>query len=106
VKLLTDTGWIHAPDADEDGGTGFERDGVRLELTYLVRHDDGSIITPLRDLEARWPKGAFADETRSLGAVSAQVISLPALALGKSSSRDDPGDAAKDDADAEILSAL
>ena len=48
AELLTDAGWIHAPDVDEEGGTGFERADVRLELTYLVRRDDGSIVTPLR----------------------------------------------------------
>jgi dihydrofolate reductase len=106
AELLTDAGWIHAPEADEDGGTGFERADVRLELTYLVRRDDGSILTPLRAFEARWPEGAFADEARSLGAVSAQVISLPALARGKSSPRDDPSDAAKDMADRAVLSEL
>ena len=106
AELLTDAGWIHAPDVDEDGGTGFERADVRLELTYLVRRDDGSIVTPLRDFEAPWPDGAFTDEARSLGAVSAQVITLPALARGKSSPRDHPGDAAKDMADRAVLSEL
>ena len=56
AELLTDAGWIHAPEPDEDGGTGFEQVDVRLELTYLVRRDDGSIVTPLRDFEARWPE--------------------------------------------------
>jgi dihydrofolate reductase len=106
AELLTNAGWIHAPQPDEDGGTGFESADVRLELTYLARRDDGSIVTPLRAFEARWPEGAFADEARLLGAVSAQLISLTALARGKSSSRDDPSDAAKDRADRAVLSEL
>jgi dihydrofolate reductase len=106
AELLTDAGWIHAPDVDEDGGTGFERADVRLELTYLVRRDDGSIVTPLRNFEAPWPEGAFAGEARSLGTVSAQVISLTALARGKSSPREDPSDAAKDMADRAVLTDL
>jgi dihydrofolate reductase len=106
VELLVGSGWAHAPEPDEDGGTGYERDGVRLELTYLVRRDDGSILTPLQGFEAQWPEGAFVGERRSLGAVSAQVISLTALARGKSSARDHPSDAAKDMADHAVLSEL
>jgi len=106
AELLAEAGWIHAPMIDEDGGTGFERDGIRLELTYLVRRDDGSIATPLRDFEARWPEGAFGDDARSLGAVSAHVIGLQALTRGKSSARDDPFDAAKDLKDLAVLSEL
>ena len=106
AALLTDAGWIHTPETDEDGGTGFERADVRLELTYLARRDDGSIVTPLTAFEARWPEGAFADEERSLGSVSAHVISLTALARGKSAPRDDPSDAAKDTADIAMLSEL
>ena len=52
AALLEEDGWRHAPDPDENGGTGYERDGVRLELTYLVRREDGGIVTPLRDFEA------------------------------------------------------
>ena len=106
VELLAGSGWAHAPEPDEDGGTGYERDGVRLELTYLIRRPDGRVVIPLRDFEAVWREGAFGDERRSLEGVSARVVDVAALRDGKSSPRDDPGDAAKDDADAEILSAL
>ena len=37
AALLTREGWAHAPEPGEDGGTGYERQGVRLELTFLVR---------------------------------------------------------------------
>ena len=106
VELLAGSRWAHAPEPDEDGGTGYERDGVRLELTYLLRRPDGRVVTPLRDSEAVWRDGAFGDERRSLEGVSARVVDVAALREGKSSPRDEPGDAAKDGADAEILSAL
>lgn len=32
-SLLGATGWQRSPDADEDDGTGYERHGVRVELT-------------------------------------------------------------------------
>lgn len=106
AAFLESDGWRHAPEPDEDGGTGYERDGVRLELTYLVRRADGRVFTPLRDFEAQWPDGAFAADTRKLRGVHARIIGLHALALGKSSPRDDPDDAAKDNADSDVLSGL
>jgi hypothetical protein len=35
--LLSADGWQHAPRRDEDGGTGYEREGVRVELTLSSR---------------------------------------------------------------------
>jgi dihydrofolate reductase len=105
-RVLRASGWRHAPDPDEDGGTGYERDGVRLELTYLVRREDGRVVTPLRASEATWPVGAFGPDTRELRGVRARLVGLDALASGKSSARDDPDDAAKDRADFDVLSAL
>src|SRR5919198_549125 len=59
-KLLEGDGWVHAPEPDEDGGTGYENGGVRLELTYLVRDDRGSVFTPLRGGRAAWSGDALA----------------------------------------------
>jgi dihydrofolate reductase len=104
VRLLERDGWDHVPYPDEDGGTGYECAGVRLELTYLVRKDDGEIVIPMRDFEATWPDGTFGDDVRELRDVRARLIGRAALARGKSFPRDDPEDAAKDRADSEILS--
>ena len=104
--LLEADGWRHAPVPDENGGTGYEREGVRLELTYLVRGEDGSVVTPLHDSEALWPEDAFATDTRELRGVHARVVSRAALTSGKSAPRDDPEDAAKDSADFDFLSGL
>ena len=79
---------------------------MRLELTYLVRGEDGRVVTPLHDFEAPWPEGAFAADTRELRGVHARVVSRAALTSGKSSPRDDPDDAAKDSADFDVLSGL
>jgi hypothetical protein len=106
AELLSEEGWRHAPAADEDGGTGFEHGVVRLELTYLVREGDGRIVTPLRHGQAEWPERALADDVRELRGVRARLVGLAALTDGKSSPREDPGDAAKDRADFEQLSAL
>ncbi len=106
AALLEGAGWSHAPELDEDGGTGYEREGVRLELTYLVRRSEGRVLTPLRDFEAAWPEGAFEADARELSGVQARLVSINALRSGKSSAREDPGDAAKDEADFDVLSGL
>jgi Aminoglycoside-2''-adenylyltransferase len=104
--LLEGDGWRHAPQPDEDGGTGYERGSIRLELTYLVRSTDGSAHIPLRSGPAQWPTDAHAPATIELLGVRARVIALEPLARGKARSRDDPDDAAKDRDDSAVLSAL
>ena len=105
VELLQAHGWRHAPYEDEDGGTGYERDGVRLELTYLVRDDDGVSI-PLHRGPAAWPDQAVAHDVRELHGTRSRLVSLAALAEEKDSQRDDPDDVAKDRADFSRLSRL
>jgi hypothetical protein len=104
--LLEAEGWRHAPEHDEDGGTGYERDSVRLELTYLVRTDDGVAFIPLRGGRAEWPSDALPPVTAGLAGVQARVIPIGPLTRGKSRIRDDPDDAAKDYADAAVLAGL
>ena len=105
-ELLEADGWQHAPEPDEDGGTGYERDSVRLELTYLVRADDGAAYIPLRGGRAEWPTEALPPVTAALAGVRASVIPIRPLARGKSHIRDDPDDAAKDRADTAVLAGL
>ena len=106
AAILEDSGWRHAPDPEGEGGTGYQRDRIRLELTYLVRRRDGVVVTPLRTTEAPWPSAAFGADERELDGVRARLVSLDALASGKGSPRDDPDDAAKDRADFDVLSGL
>jgi hypothetical protein len=106
AELLQDNGWRHAPFDDEDGGTGYERGGVRLELAYLVRDDDGLVFTPLRHGRARWAADALADDLGELRGVRSRLVGLASLMRSKSSPRDDPEDAAKDRADFRQLSRL
>ena len=106
TEILEGSGWRHAPDPEAEGGTGYEHDGVRLELTYLVRRDDGVVVTPLHASEAPWPAGAFGVDEGELGGVRARLVSLDALTSGKASTREDPAAAAKDEADFDVLSDL
>ena len=91
VELLEADGWRHAPDEDEDGGTGYERDGVRLELTYLARDGD-EVFTPLREGRGTWSPDALGPDVRELDGVRARLIALEALRRGKSKARDDPAE--------------
>lgn len=106
ATLLEEDGWRHAPLDDEDGGTGYERGSVRLELTYLVRDADGGIFTPLRQGRGEWSEEALADDVGELRGVRSRLVGLTPLMRRKSSSRDDPEEAAKDSADFEQLSRL
>jgi hypothetical protein len=104
ADLLQDDCWRHAPFDDEDGGTGYERGAVRLELTYLVRDRDGGIFTPLRHGRAPWSEEALANDVGELRGVRSRLVALAALMRDKSSPRDDPEEAAKDRADFRQLS--
>jgi len=106
MQLLEEDGWRHAPLDDEDGGTGYERGSVRLELTYLVRHPDGGIFTPLREGRGKWSLEALANDVGELHGVRSRLVGLTPLMRAKSSPRDDPEGAAKDSADFEQLSRL
>jgi hypothetical protein len=106
ADVLAADGWRHAPSSDDDGGTGYERAGVRLELTYLVRDSHGTVYIPLRDGPATWSNRGDTNDVRELNGVRARLIGLSALTRGKSSPRDDPEDAAKDRADFRALSRL
>jgi hypothetical protein len=105
-ELLKEEGWRHVPSEEDDGGTGFSRGPVRLELTFLVRDEDGRIVTPLRNGNALWPEGTFGDEVRTLESVRVRVVGLASLLQGKSSPREDSEDAAKDRADFSRLDRL
>ena len=103
--LLRRDGWNHAPEDGEDGGTGYERDGARVELTFLVT-EGGPVSIPLRHGRVPWPADTFGSDTRELEAVRIRLIGLAALRRTKASVRDDRDDAAKDRADALTLAGI
>jgi hypothetical protein len=103
TALLIADGWSHVPAAGEDGSTGYERDGVRLELAFLAKDPDGRVATPLRNGFASWPTGAFGNETAELAGVRVRVIGRAALEEEKAVGHADPAAAAKDRADVAAL---
>ncbi len=106
AQLLGAEGWRHAPESDEDGGTGCERDAVRLELTFLVPGDGGEVFIPLCAGRVLWSDEPLNTNLAELSGVRARVLGLAELKRGKARFRDDPPEAAKDRADFEILSQL
>lgn len=104
IKLLLERErWKHAPKQDEDGGTGYERGAVRLELTFLLRAKDGNVYTPLWQGRAPWSKRSLGKDMLELGNGRCSVVGLASLTKSKSSPRPDPDDAAKDRADFKVL---
>jgi hypothetical protein len=103
-ELLAADRWRHAPEQHEDGYTGYERGGLRLELAFLERSEDGHIYTPTRAGRVAWPDGTFEGDVVQLLGVRARVITLRALKADKAETRDDPVVAAKDRADLASLS--
>ena len=99
-------GWQHTPTADEDGGTGYERDGVRVELTYLVSGDAGEVFVALRDQNVLWSERPLGNEVLELHGAQARSIPLELLRRGKSRPREDPDEAVIDRADFDVLSRL
>jgi Uncharacterised nucleotidyltransferase len=97
--LLREGGWSHAPEPDEDGGTGYERNGVRVELTFLVRDDAGRTCIRLRAGAFPFAGGAFATPVLELAGSRCRVVERRALVAMKSGSRGDPEDEAKDAVD-------
>jgi hypothetical protein len=94
------------PNRTRTAALGYERDHVRLELTYNRRRDDGRIVIPLRGGDAELPDGTFGEDTRTLEGVSARLVALATLREGKSAPREASDDAAKDVADSHVLSGL
>lgn len=92
--LLEHGGWQHAPEPGEDGYTGYERDGVRLELAFVGRDAWG------------WPEGSFGGDVAALHGVRVRVVSLESLKADKSEVREDAAVAAKDRADSITLSRI
>ena len=105
-SVITSHGWEHEPAAGEDGGTGYERRGVRVELTYLASNDDGAVFIVLRDRDVLWSERSLGDDARELDGTRARVLPLELLRRGKSTPRDDPEEAEIDRKDFETLSRL
>jgi hypothetical protein len=101
--LLLDRAWIHRPDADEDGYTCYERNGVRLEIAFLARDKHGRVYTPLRNGRGEWPAGSFGEDIAQLDDLCAHVVSRESLIFDKSVIRSDVVTNAKDRADVASL---
>jgi hypothetical protein len=104
--LVARHGWRHAAAEGEDGGTGYELDGVRLELTYILAGVSGEVLIDFRGGPAVWSASPFGNEIRELGGVGVRIIPRDVLRRGKSTPREDADQAAVDRADFEALTRL
>jgi hypothetical protein len=103
ADLLERDGWKHVPAGDEDGYTTYQRGGVRLDLAFLERGEDGVVHTPLREGSASWPPGAFGADVSELLGVRARIITVNALKADKAEPRANALASAKDLADLAAL---
>ena len=87
-------------------GTGYDRHGVRVELTYLAKGEAGEVFIALRDENVLWSDYPLGDEVLDLQGAHMRVIPLDLLKRGKARPRDDPAEAAIDRADSDALSRL
>jgi hypothetical protein len=102
-EALLAGGWIHTPFDDEVVGTRYRRDGVLLELTFVVI-DNGHVLLPFEPEAWEWSEGPFGDTRRTLHGVTARAVGLDVMLSDKSRPREGPEDAEKDRADHEALS--
>jgi hypothetical protein len=84
-------------------GTRYRRDGVLLELTFVVI-DNGHVLLPFEPEAWEWSEGPFGDTRRTLHGVTARAVGLDVMLSDKSRPREGPEDAEKDRADHEALS--
>jgi hypothetical protein len=104
--LLEVQGWVQAPEPGEDGYTGYELRGLRLELAFLACDEAGIIYTPLVEGRGDWPVGSFGETQAEVDGVRARVVGLASLIEDKSGPRQDPAVLAKDRADVALLTSL
>jgi hypothetical protein len=105
-RALLECRWQHTPFEDEVVGTRYRRDGVLLELTFVVE-DGGRVLIPFEPEAAVWSEQAFGDARRTLDGVTARVPALEIMLRDKSNPRTgDADDDAKDQADYEALSRI
>ncbi|WP_076260242.1 nucleotidyltransferase domain-containing protein [Intrasporangium flavum] len=102
---LVAAGWEHTPLAGEVVGTRYAREGVRLELTFLVDGDEGEVFIPFEPEPALWSAEPFGDATSTLDGVRARTVPLARMLADKENARDDPAGGDKDRADLEALRA-
>ena len=80
TALLETEGWAHAPEAGEDGYTGYERGAVRIEVAFLARDDTSTVYTPLTEGRGEWPPNSFG--RTGLGGLMTLPVTLPANVAG------------------------
>ena len=79
---------------------------MRLELTFLVRGDDGTVQIRLRDADVTWAGGRFDFELLELDGQRCRVLDRASLTRTKSTLRDGADEQAKDADDLGVLGGL
>jgi hypothetical protein len=77
--LLDAADWNREPDHYPDEGSRHSRNGVLLEITYVVRDAAGALRTPGRWSGLEWPADSFGARRGAIGGVSAPIVEVATM---------------------------
>ncbi len=77
-RLLEQKGFVTTW-VDKGGGVEwFESDGIRIEVSYITKNNDGSMVTPGYE-SWPWPDDSFPDEYVTLAGITVRAVSVAGL---------------------------
>jgi hypothetical protein len=100
---LGSAGWLHAPTPEDMLGTDYVREGYRLQLTFVVPGNGGSVVVPVPEQPIVVSTGPLNFERLELSGISVRVLPLEMMLASKGTPRPDDVGGAKDRADLAAL---
>ena len=108
LRRLLEQDGIVATWVDKAGGVEwFESDGTRIEITYITKSNDASLVTPGYE-SWPWPADSFPDEDVTFEGITVRAVSVAGLLDMKSRWEENLGEKPRphDLADIEVLETL
>ena len=82
-------GWSTPPTRTRTGGTGYERDGIRVELTFIVAGTEGEVLIAVSGGTVTWSQRR-SERQATLGGATVRGHPARRAARGKVTPRADP----------------
>lgn len=103
-SLLLNAGFTVLEDSEPDAEMIYQRDDFKVDLSFIVESDDGTVVSPGWE-HWPWPPGSFSSGIRQLSGVSCQVVSASTLLTSKRDYKAHMGDEPRprDLADIQVL---
>lgn len=80
--LLLHAGFKVVEDSEPDAEMIYQRDNFKVDLSFIVELDDGTVVSPGWE-HWPWPPGSFSSGVRQLSGVSCHVVSASTLLTSK-----------------------